>query len=200
MNSQLQRYLYKKAAELQFQESHNNEQLKEVVIANDARIKTIHKINYADMTKKNSDLRDITSDRQSDTKASNLVSTFYVIDQYLTRTTFSSSDIPFILLSVIYKVINQLYDERKMLHTSMNQKIEETQMTATTAQLDTVTKFHAKKSVSIHKINAISSKHKLRMKYAHATREIQMNQLVSLNSEVYSDQNNTTKLVSAVVR
>ena len=49
INSQLQRYLYYKAEELQFQESHKNEQLKEVVLANDARIKAIQEINSDDM-------------------------------------------------------------------------------------------------------------------------------------------------------
>ena len=41
MNYQLQQDLYKKAVELKFQESHNNEQLKEVGLANDSRIKAI---------------------------------------------------------------------------------------------------------------------------------------------------------------
>ena len=79
MNSQMQRYLYEQAAELQFQGSHNNEQLKEVGLANDARIKAIQDIHSAEMTKNNSELRDIASARQSDKKASNPVSTFYVI-------------------------------------------------------------------------------------------------------------------------
>ena len=39
MNSQLQRDLYDKAAEMQFQEVHNNEQLKELGLANNDRIK-----------------------------------------------------------------------------------------------------------------------------------------------------------------
>ena len=67
----------------------------------------------------------------------------------------------FILLSVIYKVINQLYNERSLLHTSMNQKVEEAQMTVTAAQLDAVTTVHAKRSFSVHKINSITAKHKL---------------------------------------
>ena len=49
MNYQLQQDLYDKAAELNFQESHNNEQLKEVVLANDAWIKSIQEINSDDM-------------------------------------------------------------------------------------------------------------------------------------------------------
>ena len=79
MNSQLQRYLYNKSAELQFQESHNNEQLKEVGLANDARIKPIQEIHYNETTKNYSELRDIASAWQSDKKASNLVSTFLFI-------------------------------------------------------------------------------------------------------------------------
>ena len=50
MNYQLQRDLYKNLAELQFQESHKNEQLKEVGLANDNRIKEIQEIHYADTT------------------------------------------------------------------------------------------------------------------------------------------------------
>ena len=61
MNFQLHRDLYKKAEELQFQESHNNEQFKEVGLANDARIKAIKNIDSAEMTKKNSEMRDIVS-------------------------------------------------------------------------------------------------------------------------------------------
>ena len=72
--------LYEKSVELQFQESHNNEKLKEVGIANDAWLKAIQEIQYADVTKENSDLRDIASARQSDKKTSNLVRTFYFID------------------------------------------------------------------------------------------------------------------------
>ena len=101
MNSQLQQEIYDKAADLQFQESHNNEQLKEVGQANEAWIKSIQEIHSSEMTKKNSELRDIASTRQSDKKGSNLVSTFYVIDQYLTRNTCSTSDLLLILLSVI---------------------------------------------------------------------------------------------------
>ena len=83
MNSQLQQDLYEKASELHFQELYNNEQLTEVLIANDTRIKSIQDIHSAEMTKQNSELRDITSAWQSDKNASNLVSTFYVIDQIL---------------------------------------------------------------------------------------------------------------------
>ena len=79
MNSQLQWYIYNQAAELQFQDSYNNEQLKGVSIANDARIKAIQEIHYNDMTKKNSDLKDIASAQKSDKKVSNLVITVYVI-------------------------------------------------------------------------------------------------------------------------
>ena len=53
---------------------------------NDARIKEIQEINSAYMTKNNSELSDIALAWQSDKKASNLVSEFYVIDQSLTRT------------------------------------------------------------------------------------------------------------------
>ena len=91
---------------MQFQESHNNEQLKEVGLDNSARIKVIQEIHSAEMTKNNSELRDITSDRQSNKKASNPVITFYIIDNSLTHTTCSTSDMLSILLSVIYKVIN----------------------------------------------------------------------------------------------
>ena len=66
MNSQLQRYLYDKAEELQFQESHKNEQLKEVGLANNAQIKEIQERHSDKITKKNSNLRDIASDRKSD--------------------------------------------------------------------------------------------------------------------------------------
>ena len=71
------------------------------------------------------------------------MSVLYVIDKSITRTTYSTSDMLFILLSVIYKVINQIYDERNLLHTSMNQIVEESQMTATAAQLDAVTTVHS---------------------------------------------------------
>ena len=57
MNSQLQQDLYNKSEELQFQESHNNEQLNKVGLANDAWIKSIQEIHSAEMTKRNSDLR-----------------------------------------------------------------------------------------------------------------------------------------------
>ena len=107
-----------------------------------------------------------------------MVSTFHVIDQSLTLTTFSTSDLLFILLYVIYKVIIILYDERNFLHTSMNQKFEEAQMTATAAQLDALTTVHSKRAVSVHKINSITANHKLGMKEYHAMREIQMNQIV----------------------
>ena len=113
------------------------------------------------MTKNYYKLREIASDRQSDKKASNLVSIFYIIYQPLTCTTCSTSDLIFIILSVIYKVINQLYDERNLLHTSTNQIFEEAQMTATDAQLDAVTTVHAKTYVSVHNINAITSNNKL---------------------------------------
>ena len=76
------------------------------------------------MTKNNSELSDIVLARQYDKKASNLMSTFYIIDQSLTRTTCSTSDLLFILLPVLYKVNNQLYDESNLLHTSMNQKLK----------------------------------------------------------------------------
>ena len=152
------------------------------------------------MPKKNSELRDIALAWQSNKGESNLVSTFYIIDQYLTHTTCSTYDPLLILLSVIYKFINQLYDERNLLHTSMNQKVEEAKMTSTASQLDAVTKVHAKRAVSVHNINTITAKHKLRMKYSRAMREEQMNQLVSLKSEAKLDQKNTPKVVSAVVR
>ena len=112
-------------------------------LANDARIKVIQEIHYDDTTKKNYEERDTASAWHSDKNSSNLVSTFYVIGQYLTRTTFSTYYLIFILLSVIYKVVNQLYDERNLLHTSMNQKVEEAQMTATAAQLDAINTVHA---------------------------------------------------------
>ena len=41
MNYQLQQDIYDKAVEMKFQDSHNNEQLKEVGPANDSRIKGI---------------------------------------------------------------------------------------------------------------------------------------------------------------
>ena len=47
------------------------------------------------MTKKNSEMRDMASTWQSDKKASNLVSIFYVIDKSLTHTTCSTSDLLF---------------------------------------------------------------------------------------------------------
>ena len=171
-----------------------------MVLANDARIKAIQEINYAEMTKKNYYLRDIALTWKYDKKASNLVSTFYVIDQSLTCTTCSTYDMLLILLSVIYKVINQLLDERKCLHTSMNQIFQEAQMTATAAQLYAVTTVHAKGEISVHKINAITTKHRLLMKDSNAMREKQKNQLVYLKSEVKSDQKNTPKVVSDVVR
>ena len=124
MNYQLQQDLYYKALEMKFQESHNNEQLKEVGLDNESWIKVIQEIQSAAITKKNSELRDIALDPQSDKNSSNPVSTFYVIYQYLTSTTCSTSDQLFILLPVIYRVINQLYDERNLLHTSMNQKLK----------------------------------------------------------------------------
>ena len=86
MNSQLQQYLYNKAIELKFQESHKNEQLKDVVLDNDARIKEIQEIHSAYMTKNNSELSNIALAWQYDKKASNPVSIFCVIDQSLTRT------------------------------------------------------------------------------------------------------------------
>ena len=79
MNYQLHQDLYDKAAELQFQESHNNEQFKEVGLANNSRIKAIQEIYSSGMNKRNPELRHIASARQSDKKASNLVSKFYVI-------------------------------------------------------------------------------------------------------------------------
>ena len=82
----------------------------------------------------------------------------------------------------------------------MSQKVEEAQMTSTAAQLDGVKTVHAKITVSVHNINAIPAKHKLRMKESRAMRENQMNQLVSLKSEVKSEQENTPKVVPAVVR
>ena len=151
-----------------------------MVLANEDRIKTIQEKHSAATPKKNSDLRDIVSARHYDKKVSNLVSKFYVIDPSLTRTNFSTSDLLFILLSVIYKVINQLYDERKLLHTSTNQKVEEAQMMATTAQLDAVTTVLSERAASVHNINAITANHKLPMKEYHAMRDKQMNQLVSV--------------------
>ena len=68
---------------------------------------------------------------------------------------------PFIILFVIYKVINQLYDEINLLHISMKQKVEEAHMTATAAQLDAVTTVHAERAVFVHKINAITFNHKI---------------------------------------
>ena len=73
-------------------------------------------------------------------------------------------------------------------------------MTSTAAQLDALTTVHAKIAVYIHKINAIISKHKLRLEDSHSMTENHMNQLVSLKSEVKSEQNNTPKVVSAVER
>ena len=52
----------------------------------------------------------------------------------------------------------------------MNQKIEEAQMTATSAQLDAVKTVHAKRAVFVHNINTITAKHKLRMKDSHYMR------------------------------
>ena len=69
MNYELQRYLYYKTAELQFQDSHNNELLKEVGLSNDARIKAIQEIHSAEMTNMNSKLRYIASSRKPDKKA-----------------------------------------------------------------------------------------------------------------------------------
>ena len=82
----------------------------------------------------------------------------------------------------------------------MNQNIEEAPMTATAAQLYAVTTVHAKGEISVHKINAITTKHRLLMKDSNAMREKQKNQLVYLKSEVKSDQKNTPKVVSDVVR
>ena len=155
-----------------------------MVLANDARIKAIQEINYAEMTKKNYYLRDIALTWKYDKKASNLVSTFYVIDQSLTHTTCSTSDMLLIILSVIYMVINQLYDERNLLHNSMNQKVEEAQMTATDAQLYALTTVHAEIYVSVQKINEITANNKLQTKDYHAMREKQMNQTVYIKSEV----------------
>ena len=73
-------------------------------------------------------------------------------------------------------------------------------MTATSAQLDEVTAVHSERAVSVYKINAITSKNKLPMKDSHTIKEKQMNQLISLKSDVKSEQNNTPKVVSAVVR
>ena len=50
----------------------------------------------------------------------------------------------------------------------MNQKFKEAQMTATAAQLDVVTTVHAERAVSVHKINFITDKNRLRMKDSHA--------------------------------
>ena len=152
------------------------------------------------MTRKNSELKDIASYRQSDKKASNLVSKFCVIDQSLKSNNCSASDLLFIILSVIYKFINQLYDERNLLHTSMNPKVKEAQMTATAAQLDVLITVSSEISVSVHKTSAIKANHKILMKNSRAMREKQINKLVSLKSEVKSDQKNTPKVVSAVVR
>ena len=91
---------------------------------NNTRIKEIQEIYCDYITKNNFELSDIALSRQSDKKASNLMSTFYIIDPSLTRTTCSTSDLLFILLPVIYRIINQLYDERNLLHTSMNQKLK----------------------------------------------------------------------------
>ena len=49
-------------------------------------------------------------------------------------------------------------------------------MTAIAAQLDAVTTVHAERAVSVHNINAITTKHKIRMKDSHAMRDKQMNQ------------------------
>ena len=128
---------------------------------NESRIKAIQEIHYAEITKKNSDLRDIALARKYDKKASNMVSS---IDQYLTRITCSTSHLLFILFSAIYKVINQLYDERNFLNTSINQKVEEAQTIETSAQLDAVTTVHSERAVSVHKINAITAKQKNELK------------------------------------
>ena len=79
-------------------------------LVKNARIKAIQEIHSTEMTKKDFDLRDIALAQQSDKKASNLVSILYLIDKSLNRTTCSTSDLIFILLSFMYKVINQLYD------------------------------------------------------------------------------------------
>ena len=68
----------------------------------------------------------------------------------------------------------------------MIQNVEEAQMTAADEQLYAVMTVHAKRAVSVHKINAITAKHKLRIKDSYSMRENQMNQLKSLNSEVKS--------------
>ena len=73
-------------------------------------------------------------------------------------------------------------------------------MTATATQLDAVTTVHAKRYDSVHNINSITAKHKFRTKDSHVMMENQMNQLVSLKLEVNFDQNNTPKVVSAVMR
>ena len=73
-------------------------------------------------------------------------------------------------------------------------------MTATAEKLDAVTAVHDKRDVSVHKTNVITAKQKLRMKDSHAMREKQMNKLVYLKSEVNSEQKNTPKVVSDVVR
>ena len=112
------------AAQLDVVTTVHAKRVNEVGLANDSRIKAIQKIHFIDMTKNNSELSDIALARQSDKKESNLVSEFYIIYQSLTRITCSTSDLLFILLPVIYKVMNQLYDERKLLHTSMNQKLK----------------------------------------------------------------------------
>ena len=73
-------------------------------------------------------------------------------------------------------------------------------MTSTISPLDAVTTVHAKIYVSVHKINSITAKYKLQMEDSRAMREKQMNQLVSLKSEVKLEQKYTPKVVSAVVR
>ena len=66
-------------------------------------------------------------------------------------------------------------------------------MTATAAQLDEVTTFHTKRAATFHKINVIIDNHQLQMKESHDMREKQMNQLISLKSEVNLEQKNTPK-------
>ena len=73
-------------------------------------------------------------------------------------------------------------------------------MTATAAQMDAVKIVHAKIAVSANKTNSIVSKHKLRIKDSNSMREKHMNQIISLKSEVNSEQKNIPKVVSAVVR
>ena len=72
-------------------------------------------------------------------------------------------------------------------------------MTATAAQMDAVTTVHTERAISVHKINYIASKHKNLMKDSHSMIQKHMNQLVSLKSEVKSEQKNIPEVVSAVV-